>query len=321
MKAFLKFIVIALSFSFLAGMVACEDFTKSDIGEDPPLGPPASGDIFVFPPSLSFKKTGGLDSVSVVCASEWFVTSDMEWIKTETVGDVVRITIGEATMTREGYILIETFSDSKTIPISQRAPEPLGLFADALVGEWNVTGYCYNDGELLDNAHVITIAKVDATTIDIYNTFGFSELYGDGRNFAPDSEVVRATLNPVAHTISLPYQAIEPTIDPDGWPCYLFRNEYSEVADAWNNNAGNLDIPVVDFTIDFSTNILHSTSDQGEKLYTSYVILTQDPAAPDSEVFPSGGVFLNTVWTKINMDSAPGKAAGEKSGNTLVYGH
>ena len=271
-----------------------------------------SGNITVNPGTLNFTAAGGSEYAAVT-GSDWTVTSNNpSWITAVKEGNSVKVTVGAATQNRTGSVTVASSTDSKVINVVQTA----GATIDDLVGSWTVSGYFlqYNEEEenydVADNAHTVTITKVNETTLKAANIFGFRQLYGDAvfdQYFDDASEEVTITFNSDG-TINLPRQEILPTIDPDDWRTYLCRYLNEELGDNWNIGFEN--VPVTNNTINWSTGGFEfGTLTGGEVLYASYVVLTR--ATPTAaQTYYNEGYFMNTVWTKGGA-GAPVKAKAE----------
>ena len=188
-----------------------------------------------------------------------------------------------------------------------------GASIDDLVGEWTVSGWFMqydSDNEewiVANNAHTVTITKVNETTLEASNIFAFNEMYGKDI-FDPESETVTLTYNSDG-TINMPRQEILPTIDPDDWRTYLCRFLNEQHADNWEEGFDN--VPVTNNTIDWSEGGFEfGTLESGEVLYGSYIVLTREtPNA--SKTYYNEGYFMNSVWTKNTGTSASAPKAKE----------
>ncbi|MDR2126347.1 MAG: hypothetical protein LBP63_05925 [Prevotellaceae bacterium] len=173
-----------------------------------------------------------------------------------------------------------TFSAVKNVTINACS----SVFIDDLVGDWDAVGFYItaSTGDVANNDHTISIEKINATTIKIHN---FLE---DGYD-----DVVTATVDNTARTITIAYQEITPTW-LTGYNTYLAALVSTTFCDNENQSIGTVNVAGTgqNLSVTFS-GMYAQTIDGVQYPVTSLWLATQSGVC-------AGGFGYNagTVWTK-----------------------
>ncbi len=247
--------------------------------------------------------TGGEVTFKITSNLEWTIADATDsWItaiapKTGTGEATVTVTLDENpdAIIRTSTLTITGGELTKEVTVTQEAVVP--KLVDELVGRWKSTGdYVYEFSPSKDE-HIVTIEKIDDTTVRIIDLMGVATRFS---NMTSEQDTFIATVDNEGRTVSIVPQPIIPTFSYDGLDVYLcrFLNDYSG---GWDSNwqVGFDNIPVSDnMTIDFSAGGWHVGNWGGKPALASFIPLSQDPA--DNSTFFYMWYFTNTVWKKIN---------------------
>jgi hypothetical protein len=253
---------------------------------------------------------GGTTKFNITSNAEWTITKAETWLSVtpEAGKDNAEITVTVEANTgaaRSSELTIKAGDKTKTVTVTQaKAASTEKLLVDELVGQWSTSGYrvfSSNGSPTADlSDHTLTIEKINETSVRIINLMGMSTFYG----FQSASDTFVATVDNDNRTISIAAQALEPTIDRDGWPTKLLGITKETFEDLWAESTGMMDIPVsTDMKIDFREHGAEAGTIDGDPVIGSFVILTKDPSGQDPKTY----YFfyeVETVWTK-NGAAAP----------------
>jgi hypothetical protein len=273
--------------------------TSCDGGETTPPGPNAS--LAVTTPAEA-PAEGGEVTFDVTSDVEWKIASVADrWITSVTpatgTGDgTVTLTLAANTVEapRTSTVTVTGGGLTREVEIAQQ-----GIYVeklvDRLVGTWISVGDYVREFTPSKDQHIVTIEKIDNTTVRIIDLLGVATLFS---NMTSEQDTFTATVDNEAGTISIASQPIEPTFDLNGWPVYLcrFLNDYADgFADNWKVGFENIPVSPAGI-IDFAKGGWQVGNWGGKPAHASFVPLTQDPS--DGKVYTYNWYFTNTVWTK-----------------------
>ncbi|MDR1198116.1 MAG: hypothetical protein LBK94_03765 [Prevotellaceae bacterium] len=166
-------------------------------------------------------------------------------------------------------------------------------FIDDLVGTWDVEDIFIANNNAYDNNHTITVEKINATTVKIHNFY--EDDYDD---------VVTATVDNAARTITIAYQEISPTWLA-GYNTYLAALRVSTTfCDNINQGIGTLNVAGTGNNLSITFPGTYDVTVDGDPYpVTHFWLATQSGACAGNFGYDAG-----TVWTKQSASGTPPQA-------------
>jgi hypothetical protein len=182
-----------------------------------------------------------------------------------------------------------------------------GAVVDNIVGEWMADYFFAVPGMIGRSAHIVTINKIDNTTVEIVDFMGLTANMTGSVSHEMDTVIAR--VDNTNGTITIPSQKLLPTIDPQGFDTYFCRiknDMYTDPKSLYVNWGVGFDkIPIafgdemkMETYIDLSTGGLPMGDLSDIPMFGSVVILSKDYNLPDKALWYN--IYTtNTIWYKL----------------------
>lgn len=167
--------------------------------------------------TLAGNDTNRCPDETVILVASAFGASKFEWYKD---GEVIEGQDSPSySVTESGsYAAAAVYGTRLATPSEARQVTIVECpFIDAITGQWDAGERMIWYGDVYNNNHIVTIEKVDDTTIEIYNF--------TGENIS--QQTVTATVDNEARTITIPYQEIITADTDNTYSMYLASLEHN----------------------------------------------------------------------------------------------